>query len=136
MEPITIALALIWKEGRLLISRRRADQHLGGLWEFPGGKCEADESPEQCAVREALEEVGIVCRAVSTLNTILHQYPSRVVELIPVVCEHLSGDGANLMVDEHRWVTPDELSRFSFPEANAALIANLTGGDVGRQGVD
>src|SRR5688572_24291142 len=121
MRPIKVALALIWKDGRILISRRRVDQHLGGLWEFPGGKCEPGETPEECAVREALEEVGVVCSAVSTLAPIAHTYPDRTVHLIPVTCEHVSGEPMNRLVEEHRWVERGELTRFSFPEANAGL---------------
>ena len=125
MQPLTIALALIRRDGRWLISRRRTDQHLGGLWEFPGGKCEPGETPEQCAVREAFEEVGVHCRALSTLDPIVHAYPERTVRLIPVACEYVSGEAVNHMVDEHRWVTSGELADFAFPEANAGLIAKL-----------
>src|SRR5689334_8360627 len=127
MRPmLMIALALIWKDGWILISRRRSDQHLGGLWEFPGGKCEAGESPEACAVREALEEVGITCVAEATRQAIVHEYAERTVHLIPVDCRYLSGDAYPLCVDEARWVLPAELAEFEFPDANHSLLAELT----------
>lgn len=125
MEPITIALALIWKEGRLLISRRRPDQHLGGLWEFPGGKCEPRETPEQCAVREALEEVGVICRAETTRPVIVHSFPGRSVRLVPVDCRYIEGEAQLLLVDEVRWVSASELAGFQFPEANNSLLVEL-----------
>ena len=128
MCVITVALALIWKEGRILISRRRSDQHLGGLWEFPGGKCEDGESPEECAVREAMEETGVVCRAEVVRPSIVHVYPERRVGLIPVDCVYVSGESANLEVSDHRWVLPEELALYDFPEANAALLSNLISG--------
>lgn len=125
MPALTVALALIWKDQRLLISRRRSDQHLGGLWEFPGGKCEPGESPEHCAEREALEEVGVVCRAESTRAAIVHAYPERTVRLIPVDCRYLEGEPQPLMVQEVRWATLSELIDLPFPDGNRALLDEL-----------
>ena len=61
MKPkcIDVSAALIFRGGKLLITRRHSDAHLGGLWEFPGGKREPDETFEQCLVREIREELGV-----------------------------------------------------------------------------
>src|SRR5208283_2712027 len=58
-RPIEVSAALIFRHGKLLITRRHAEAHLGGLWEFPGGKCELNETFEQCLIREIREELGV-----------------------------------------------------------------------------
>jgi mutator protein MutT len=118
-------LALIRRDERLLVSRRRADQHLGGLWEFPGGKCETGESPEECAVREALEEVGVHCSAVATRTPLVHAYADRTVCLLPVDCEYIGGEARPLQVAETRWVSAAELAQLDFPAANRSLMEQL-----------
>ncbi len=122
---VEVALALVRRQGYLLITRRPAHTHLGGLWEFPGGKCRAGESPEECAERETLEEVGVRCRAVRRRATIEFTYPERTVRLYPIECEYVAGDPRPLEVAEWAWVAPAELTAYPFPPANAGLIQDL-----------
>ena len=124
-SAIDVALALIHHEGRYLITRRPAETHLGGLWEFPGGKCLPGESAEACAVREAREEVGVECRAEWVRPVIEFSYPERTVRLWPVECAYLSGEPSALEVAEWTWAAPEELDRYAFPPANAPLLAEL-----------
>ena len=70
---VEVAIALVFRQGQVLISRRPAQAHLGGFWEFPGGKLEAGESPERCAEREVLEEVGVVVHALRTREPIRYE---------------------------------------------------------------
>ena len=79
--PIQVAAALIVHEGRYLITQRRADVHLGGLWEFPGGKRESGESLEDCLRRELREELGIEISLPVLFRVIRHDYPEKSVEL-------------------------------------------------------
>jgi len=122
---VEVAIALVWKDGRLLLSRRPDDAHLGGLWEFPGGKLEADESPERAAEREVLEELRVTCRARSRRASIAHDYADRSVILHPVDCDYVSGEPRALEVSAFAWVIPAELGGYEFPEANAKLLAEL-----------
>ncbi len=122
---VEVAIALVWKDGRLLLSRRPDDAHLGGLWEFPGGKLEAGESPERAAEREVLEELGVICSARSRRAPIEHDYIDRSVVLHPVDCEYVSGEPRALQVTELAWALPSELGQYAFPEANAELVAEL-----------
>ena len=126
MTAIEVALALIWRSGQLVITRRPLDKHLGGLWEFPGGKLECGESPADAARREALEEVGIVCNVTAARDPIDHVYSSRRVRLYPIDCIWVRGEAINREVLEHRWVHPLELSAIAFPEANRELIQKLS----------
>lgn len=127
---VEVALALVRRQGALLITRRPRHTHLGGLWEFPGGKCGPGESPEACAEREALEEVGVRCRAVRRRPPIEFAYPERTVRLHPVECEYLGGAPRPLEVAEWAWVTPSDLNTYAFPPANAGLLSELQAEDI------
>lgn len=122
---LAIALAICVRDGRLLVTRRKADAHLGGLWEFPGGKRHAGETFEACAVRELEEETGVSARAVRALPPIPWEYPERRVVLHPIECEWENGDGALREVADLRWVRGDELLTLAFPPANAELVSEL-----------
>jgi 8-oxo-dGTP diphosphatase len=125
---LDIALALVWRDGRLLVTRRPEGVHLAGYWEFPGGKIKAGESAEHAAEREVVEEVGIRCRARERRPSLSYDYPERSVVLHPVDCDWLEGEARLMGVSAARWVTPVELGEYAFPPANAALVELLTVG--------
>src|SRR6185369_17339571 len=81
MEIIEVAAGLVFCEGKLLITQRNADTHLGGLWEFPGGKREPGESFEQCLIRELHEELGIEVTVRELVESLTHAYPEKTVLL-------------------------------------------------------
>lgn len=122
---LEVAIALVWRKGCLLITRRRSGTHLGGYWELPGGKCLPGETPERCAERELLEEVGAACRATGRRPVIEYTYPEHAVRLHPVDCEYLGGALRTLQVAEWTWVTPSQLKDYQFPPANRELIDEL-----------
>ena len=93
MTPsIHVAIALVWDQQRLLVTQRPLSTHLGGHWEFPGGKLEPGETPEDCAVREVREEVGLTVSARSRRAVIAHSYNERSVVLYPVDCQLERGE--------------------------------------------
>ncbi|MDR3708361.1 MAG: (deoxy)nucleoside triphosphate pyrophosphohydrolase [Capsulimonadaceae bacterium] len=110
---------------RILIARRPQGVHLSGAWEFPGGKVEQGESPETCAVREALEEVGLDVSVVGTLPTVTHAYAERTVRLHPLICRARSGQAQAQASSEVRWVTLAELPLVPFPDANRSIVDAL-----------
>src|SRR5829696_6573139 len=112
-------------DGHLLVCQRKSNGHLGGYWEFPGGKREPGESLEQCLVRELEEELAIRVRPLAALDVIEHDYPAVRVRLHPYLCTHLDGDTKPLGCERLQWVGPTELAQYSFPPANARLIAYL-----------
>ncbi len=122
MPILIVAIAVIIERGRILIARRHDDAPLGGLWEFPGGKCRAQETPQECAVREAFEEVGIEVIADRALATIHHVYPHAELRLHPFLCRKIVGQARPIGCQDLRWVSPDALADYSFPAANAQLI--------------
>ena len=125
-KHVDVAIALVWKGRELLVSRRRAEDHLGGLWEFPGGKRNTAESAESCAEREVSEEVGVVVRARARRQPIVYDYPDRVVTLTPVDCDGVSGEPRAIQVAEARWVELSLLGELEFPPANAPLLRELS----------
>lgn len=125
MNSISIALALVWKGPLVLIAKRRKGAHLGGFWEFPGGRIEADENAEQAAVREVHEELGVVCTALKARHGFEFQYPERKLVFYPVDCAWVSGEPRPIGSLEPRWVSQSELTSYEFPPANDALIREL-----------
>jgi 8-oxo-dGTP diphosphatase len=125
VKRVTVAIALVWRDGRLLVTKRAKAAHLGGFWEFPGGKLEDGETAEACVVREVQEETRVSVAPRSRGELIVWEYPDRVVTLQPVVCDWLAGDGECVEVEELAWCLPAELGAFAFPPANAGLIAQV-----------
>jgi len=122
---IQVAAGLIVREGRYLIARRKIGTHLGGLWEFPGGKCEPGESLEDCLRRELREELGIDVSAPVHFRTIRHDYPEKTVELHFFRCAISRGEALALDCEEIRWVMPDEMTDYEFPPADRPLVEAL-----------
>lgn len=122
---IRVAAALIFREGRLLIAQRRAGDHLGGYWEFPGGKLEPGESFESCVVREVREELGAQVEIVTAFEQIEHAYPGKRVLIRFFTCRWLAGEPRPLGAQAVRWIDRLELSTFQFPAADALILEKL-----------
>jgi 8-oxo-dGTP diphosphatase len=122
---VDVAIGLVWKDGRLLIARRPEGVHLGGMWEFPGGKVEAGETPETGLLRELREELGVEATVIGRRAVLEFTYPDRSVRLHPLDCRWLSGEARPAGCEDPRWVAPIELSAYEFPPANASLLAEL-----------
>jgi mutator protein MutT len=121
-----IGVAVIWNDaGQILIDRRKPGGKMGGLWEFPGGKVEPGEAIATCVAREVQEELGIQIAVGESLMAITHDYTEFKVTLHVHHCRHVSGVPQTIECDEIRWVTPPELSQFTFPEANVVIIQAL-----------
>src|SRR5204863_8858857 len=125
LTPIDVAAGLVFREGKLLITKRHADVHLGGLWEFPGGKRDPHETFEECLERELLEELGIEVRIGKLVERLDHQYPDRVVHLRFFRCTWLRHEPQALGCVDFSWVTAEELPEYPFPEADARLLEML-----------
>jgi mutator protein MutT len=125
LQIIEVSAALIFRDGKLLITQRHANAHLGGLWEFPGGKREPDETFEQCLVREIREELGVEISVGALFEEISHAYPEKSVRLKFFVCKLLSGEPQPLDCAAVRWVARPELAEFEFPAADRRLLERI-----------
>lgn len=126
MQAIDVSAGLIFRHGQLLITQRHEGAHLGGLWEFPGGKREAGETFEQCLVRELQEELGIAVRVGGLFESLTHAYPEKTVHLRFFLCWLDAGEPQLLDCAAFRWVDRSQLAEHSFPAADASLLAKLS----------
>lgn len=112
-------------DDRILVTRRRADVPLGGLWEFPGGKVEPGETLEEALVRELTEELGIVARPSARWGTLTHAYADHEVRLHFLFARIVSGTPHPHEAEELLWASPPELQELEFPEADETLLQDL-----------
>ncbi len=125
MNRVDVAIAIILRGSKLLITRRNPGGPFGGLWEFPGGKCEPTETIEQCLARELWEELAIRARPVMSFRPILHSYPHLEVCLHPYLCLHEAGEPQLIECQDAKWIDPPQLRQYQFPEANIKLIDQI-----------
>ena len=131
---VEVAAGLVFHEGRLLITQRLPGEHLGGLWEFPGGKRELGEAIKDCLRRELAEELSIVVRVGKLLAEVEHSYPERTVHLKFFRCSLESGEPQAIGCQAFVWVRADELAAYEFPPADTQLLARLKSGEWWEEG--
>jgi 8-oxo-dGTP diphosphatase len=126
-----VAAALIVRDGEVLIGQRRADQPMASLWEFPGGKIEAGESPQQALARELTEELGIRAHIGPPVTRIRHNYRhGGAVDLQFFSVREFVGEIQNRIYQQVRWVKLAELPDYEFLAADRALIRDLAAGKL------
>jgi mutator protein MutT len=123
-----IVVAAVIRDGeRFLLTRRQKGVHLAGLWEFPGGKIDPDESHEVALRREIREELDADVTVGNLLLETTHVYPDRAVTLFFYQCD-LIGTPRPMLGQQMRWVLRQELSSLGFPPADDELIRMLVSG--------
>ena len=122
---IVVAAAVVIRDGEVLLTRRAEGQHLAGLWEFPGGKLEDGESPEEALVRECKEECDIDVAVAEILEVTHHRYPEKDVLLLFYRCELRAGEVRHVQVADHAWVAPKDLGTFPLPPADEKVVTRI-----------
>ena len=122
---IDVAAAVIFRNGHLLITQRRAADPLGGLWEFPGGKREPGETLEACLRRELKEELALDAEPQELLDSITHRYPDKTVALHFYRCACDAGEPQILGCQALAWITLDQLDAYVFPAADQQFLVLL-----------
>jgi A/G-specific adenine glycosylase len=120
-----VTAGIIWRDDRLLITRRPPKGLLGGLWEFPGGKLEPGENLEGCLKREIREELGIAIEVGALLTSVEHAYTHFRITLHAFECRYRGGRIRLIGIDDYRWILPGELDEFALPAADHKIIALL-----------
>jgi 8-oxo-dGTP diphosphatase len=125
---LVAACALIDADGRVLIAERPPGRRMAGLWEFPGGKVETGERPEETLIRELKEELGIVVReaCLAPLTFASHAYEDFHLLMPLYVCRRWEGIVTPLEGQQLKWVKPNKLRDYPMPPADVPLIAHLT----------
>jgi 8-oxo-dGTP diphosphatase len=124
---LVAACALIDADGRVLIAQRPAGKPMAGLWEFPGGKIESGERPEQTLIRELNEELTIVVRedCLAPLTFASHAYPDFHLLMPLYVCRRWEGTVTATEGQQLAWVKPNRLRDYEMPAADVPLISHL-----------
>jgi len=122
MKHIHVTCAIIEKDGMVLTTQRSETMSLPLKWEFPGGKINDVEQPEECLKRELHEELGIAVAISRSLALTTHQYPTFIITLYPFVCKITAGD---IKLHEHKaftWLPPEKLHELDWAEADMPII--------------
>jgi 8-oxo-dGTP diphosphatase len=124
-KRVLVVAALLRQDGRVLVSRRRADQAMPLLWEFPGGKVEPGEAPAVALAREVQEELGCQAQVGRIEEVVFHAYPEFDLLMLVYACKLLHGTPRAVAVAEIAWVTPAELPRLDLLPADFPLAERL-----------
>lgn len=123
---INVVAAVITDEnGKILITQRNFKKSQGGLWEFPGGKIEPNETQENAIVREIKEELNIDVKVEKYLDEEVFKYPEKEINLIALKCNIVGG---NMTLNEHedaKWIDIEELKKYNFAPADVFIIETL-----------
>ena len=126
MFLVTVAVGILTDRfGRVLVTRRAPDAHQGGLWEFPGGKVEADETLLETLARELKEELGVLVETTEALMVLEHDYGDKRVSLDVHHVTNWSGEPRGLEGQPLAWQRPDQLRDWEFPAANRPILERL-----------
>lgn len=131
-----VTAAVITKGDRVLITQRKENSNQGLKWEFPGGKIEEGEDPEQCVVREIKEELDIDIEVREIFKVVMHGYDDRYVLLLAYLCSHAGGDPVPLGCNKICWVPVKRLLEYDLSEADVPIAKKLQEGwlDAGKTG--
>jgi len=122
MKQIDAAIAIVAREGKILICQRKDNDTFGGYWEFPGGKREKGETLHQALNREMQEELAIEVTPVHAFAPVVHDYKTAVVTLHPFLCHLEAGEPQLIECQAASWIDPHQLRDYKFPPANEGLI--------------
>jgi len=124
-DRVEVAVGIIHKQGKILITKRQSGKHLAGLWEFPGGKREGKEDWRTCLKREIFEELGIEVAVRPHDWLVDYDYGDQLVHLRFHRCSILKGEATGKENQKLKWVSPQDLLQHNFPAANEQIIHEL-----------
>jgi len=120
-----VAVGVVFKNGRVLITRRKPEGLLGGLWEFPGGKIKKREKAQAACIREIKEEVNLEVKVDSPLCRVKHAYTHFKIQMAVFCCSYISGRVKLNGPVDHRWIRLNQLKDYPLPKANHKFLAEL-----------
>ena len=120
-----VTAAAIIRDGKVLIAQRQPGSHMEYRWEFPGGKLEPDETPEECIIREIKEEMDIDIEVDDIYKVVKFKYEEKDILLLCYLCRIIKGDGRAIECNDFKWVTKDELPGFDFVPADLPIVEKL-----------
>ncbi|MBB6216257.1 8-oxo-dGTP diphosphatase [Anaerosolibacter carboniphilus] len=124
-QPLIVTAALIRKENKILIAQRYVKTDHSLKWEFPGGKLESGETPEECLAREIKEELNLKIEVKDIFKVVYHEYPEKKILLLCYLCNDLGGQAEALDCNDFRWINIDALNQFDFVEADVPIVQKI-----------
>lgn len=124
-KQIEVAAGIIYIDGKFLLSKRKAEQHQGGKWEFPGGKLDLDETPEHALCRELKEELNIDVVTQSHFMSLDFEYPEKRVSLHFQLVTEFTGKEQGVEGQQIDWFSKNELEDLTFPDASLAVLKKI-----------
>lgn len=124
-KHIQVAAAVIYVKGQFLLSKRKAEQHQGNKWEFPGGKIDQGESVEQALIRELKEELDIEVNEQQAFVNLDFEYPEKKVSLYFQLVTEFSGQEKGVEGQEVAWFDPEQIQQLTFPDANLPVLEKI-----------
>jgi 8-oxo-dGTP diphosphatase len=125
VRTISVTAGVLYRDGQVLIARRKDSDNQGGLWEFPGGKVEPGEDPRAALARELREELGIEVAVGRVFDVVSHIYGERHIVLIAFCCRLQAGEPRPVDCADVSWVTIDQLDGYTFAPADVPLVVQL-----------
>ena len=123
MKEVTAAIIL--KNNKILIAQRAPGDNLAGKWEFPGGKTEHGETPQECLKREISEELDIEIKVLDFFGESIYEYHSGTIQLMAFWCKWVSGESTLNVHSQIAWVNRDELDLYDFAPADIPFVEKL-----------
>ena len=120
-----VAVGVVWKNDKILISKRPNNGLLGGLWEFPGGKMLYKETAKECIIREIKEELLIDVMPYERIDRVQHSYSHFSIKMDAYHCKYINGKPKPLECSDVRWIKPDKLKTLPFPRANHKIFTKI-----------
>jgi len=114
-------------QNQILVTQRSSTMHLPLKWEFPGGKIEANETPEACLIREIKEELNIDIEIIEGLSANDHQYPDKFIRLMPFICRQTGGEIILKEHAEYKWLDRKDLLDLDWAEADVEVVREFMG---------
>ena len=128
MQPLLVTAAIIRDGERILLTKRPEGSRHAGMWEFPGGKLNDGETPQECLRREIQEELDLAVEVGDIFEVATYRYEWGAVLILAFLCRSRGGVPKNIEVAEHRWVLPAELDDFDILPADKPIIERLQQG--------
>jgi 8-oxo-dGTP diphosphatase len=120
-----VTAAIIIKSGKILICQRSKTDNLSGKWEFPGGKIEPGETPEECLKREIKEELSIEVEVCGKFGESIYEYPAGEIKLMAFYADWKSGDIELNVHDSFEWVSKESIGEFNFAPADIPFVNKI-----------